>query len=824
MRKNLVRPLLIAGLAAAVLTSAVAQQQQPPPVIPGQAPASATPQQTPPAAPPAQAPSPVIPGQAPPSTTPQQAPPAATPPAAAPAQPPAADAVQAAPPATVPAQPPQPIAPPRGLDFEIPNGSLTDFIEIVAKRVGFNYILDPAVGAKGSVSLFTYGEVKPTDLMTLLQTILRVNSATMVKVGDLYRIIPINKISALPLDPMVNIDQKTLPEDERMVLDLIFLKYSTAKEIDSLIAPFLGEGAGHSTYEPANLLILQDNARNMKRTMKLIELFDSESFAGQRVKLFDVRYSRPTDLSKELDTVFKSYALSEKTSPVHFIPVDRINVLIAVAPNPGIFAKVQEWIDKLDIEVKAQAGEVSTYVYRLKYARAATTALAITALYTGNVNALIGLAAMAQSNQMGQNGGGGGGYGGMNFNGGFGGGGYGNGGGYGGGYGGGGYGGGYGGGGYNGGYGGGGYNGGYGGGGGYGNSGYGSGGTPSGMIPPISIPTPGNSIASPVAGPNTPDLTGAALGSAGNAFGPGGQRVPHVIPNPFDNTLLIQGTAQEYAQIINLLRQLDVPPRQVLIEMKVYELDLTGAFTEGLTAYLEQKGTNGTGLGRALNVAMSNGGLGLSLGTLVGASKEILGVLQAQETKGQARIISSPSIIATDSIPASMNVGTDVPVLTSQAVVGGVQSNGSNVFSNTVSSESTGITMSITAHVSPSGVVTMLIDQDVSAPQPSTTSGINSPSFSQRQFQTQITVQDGDTIAVGGAIQEQKNTTTTGVPFLIHIPLIGGLFGSKSTSVSRTELVVFITPKVLYDTNQLLDASEEIQDSLKHMKKMLKDQ
>jgi hypothetical protein len=56
------------------------------------------------------------------------------------------------------------------------------------------------------------------------------------------------------------------------------------------------------------------------------------------------------------------------------------------------------------------------------------------------------------------------------------------------------------------------------------------------MIPPISIANPGNSIAGPVAGPNTPDLTGAALGASGNAFGPGGQRVPHVIPNPFDNT------------------------------------------------------------------------------------------------------------------------------------------------------------------------------------------------------------------------------------------------------------------------------------------------
>jgi general secretion pathway protein D len=134
------------------------------------------------------------------------------------------------------------------------------------------------------------------------------------------------------------------------------------------------------------------------------------------------------------------------------------------------------------------------------------------------------------------------------------------------------------------------------------------------------------------------------------------------------------------------------------------------------------------------------------------------------------------------------------------------------------------MTMSITAHVSPSGVVTMLVNQDVSAPVSTSSSGIDSPSFSQRQFQTQVTVQDGDTIAIGGGIQEQKNDSTTGVPFLIHIPLIGGLFGSRSVSISRTELVVFITPKVLYDTNQLQDASEEIEDSLKHIKKMIKDQ
>src|ERR1035438_652986 len=76
----------------------------------------------------------------------------------------------------------------------------------------------------------------------------------------------------------------------------------------------------------------------------------------------------------------------------------------------------------------------------------------------------------------------------------------------------------------------------------------------------------------------------------------------------------------------------------------------------------------------------------------------------------------------------------------------------------------------------------------------------NSPSFSRRTFQTQLTVQDGDTVAIGGFIQDQSGSSTDGVPFLSRIPLIGGLFGAKASNKGRTELIVFLTPKVLFDT------------------------
>jgi general secretion pathway protein D len=247
--------------------------------------------------------------------------------------------------------------------------------------------------------------------------------------------------------------------------------------------------------------------------------------------------------------------------------------------------------------------------------------------------------------------------------------------------------------------------------------------------------------------------TGMYLGMAGAE--PSGGRIPHVVPNPFDNTLLIQATPQEWEQINGLLRQLDVPPRQVLIEAKIYEVDLTGAFSSGVQAYLERK--DGGPFSRVLSAA-SNGGLTLSAGALVLRNHELLGALAVAETNHQSRVISSPSIIATDSIAAVMNVGQDVPVLTSS----GVAVTGSSY--NSVSNRSTGTTLSIVARVNSSGVVTMVVDQDVSAATANETSDISSPAFSRRSFSTTLTVQDGETVALGGFIQETKVHDTTGIP------------------------------------------------------------
>ncbi|MGH9719011.1 MAG: type II secretion system secretin GspD [Bryobacteraceae bacterium] len=725
-----------------------------------------------------------------------------------PAQPPPQPAAQ---PAAGQPAPAQPAAPPTtaaaqpgvlgGLNFF--NVSLTTVIDILAQKLKLNYILDPRV--KGTVTINTYGDIKPVDVRQLLETILRMNGATLVQVGDLYRIVLVADAARLALSPTIG--GKDLPDDDRLSLNLVFLKFVTVAEMAKILEPFMGEGFKMVSYEPANLLLILDNARNMKRTMELIALFDNDTLASQRVRLFEVENGRPSDIVKELETIFRALSFSDKAGAVRFLPVDRINTIIAVSSNPGVFAEAEKWIKKLDIPAKATAGTVSNYVYRLKYGCAETLANAVMQLY-GPMFGWGGMGGMGMGMGMGGNcgmqsmtspgsyvptygaGGGAGGYGG-----------------------------------------------GYppygGGGGGYGYGGMGSpyggyrGYAPPMMSAPIPfMTTPGGTptAAAPgTAASPTADLTGQYLSGGGMQNYTG----PRVIPNPFDNTILVQASPQDWEQIRRLLDQLDVAPRQVLIEAKIYEVSLNGAFASGVRAFLQKRGSAEGANGKfplLVTGNSSSAGLALTAGLLVGQTRELLAFLTTQEDNRRSKVISAPAVIATDSIPASINVGSEVPTLTSQGL-SGAQLGGSSLFTNTVANRNTGVQLQITARVNPSGIVTLMINQEVSAPvAPSADSAIKSPSFSKRNVTTQVTVQDGDTIAIGGIIQETSTNSSSGVPILHRLPVIGAAFGAKSLSSERTELVVFMTPRVIYDTNQITEASEELKSRLKRLTKMIKDE
>jgi general secretion pathway protein D len=745
---------------------------------------------------------------------------------APPAQAPAAQtpAAQAPAPAPAPAAPAPQVS---AADLALQNAALGEVVDRLARQL--HYILVPPPGGLvGTVTINSYGETKSLDARNLLDMILRINGYAGQQEGEEYRVFKMVDAMHQPI-PIQQLAGHDIQEDDQIMLNLVFLKYITVDELSKVLDELKGENAKVLTYAPANLLFILDNRRNMKRLMDLIAQFDSDTFINQRVRTYELEHARPSDVQKDLEGVLKAISLDNKTVTVHFLPIDRINLLIAVAPNAGVFETIDEWITKFDIPATVAAGAVDTYVYSVRYGRNDCLAQALNQLFSPAIGAggmygsgyggpVAGAPVGAYNYGYGQ--GGSGAYAGSYGGGGA----YGSTGGMGGSYGGSTYGntnsfnptfGGSGG-----------CGGSSGMGGGVAGSAYGAYGQPAFGGYAAQTPLMG-AVPTTAAGQLAAGVAGAAGTAAGGAAATPQQPPVRIVALSFDNKLMIQADPQRYQSILKMLEQLDHPPRQILLDAKIYSIDLTDQFASGVAAYFQNKSAGlPSGIsGLAPYAALSGGAVTLTGGMMVSASRQLLGSLTLNENIGHVHILSEPSLIATDSIPATINVGTQVPVLTSQ-VGTPLQLGGTNAFTQNISGVSTGITLNVNARVNPSGVVTLIIDQENSSPTSGGSSSSGSqnltPSFSQQVVQTQITMQDGDTIAVGGLIGETTNSSVNGIPLLSRLPYIGALFGTKSYTHERTELILFMTPHVIYDSTDLLEASDELVAKVKKLQKYIK--
>lgn len=667
----------------------------------------------------------------------------ATPPAGqAPAQAPAPGAPQQAAPAA-----PQQAAPaaqsatvPIALHLE--NADLLQVIGIIASELHINYVVDPQV--KGTVNINTLGEVRREDLFPLLQLVLRINGATAVQTGSFYRIVPLENVQRLPIEPQFNASNQDLPADDRIVMNIIPLKYVSAVDMTKILTPFLSEGGHLFSQEAGNVLIITDSSQSMRRLMELVAQFDTEVFSNQRARLFPVKSSEATRVATELEDVFSAYGLSAGSSAIRFVPIERVNSILVVTGNPSVYPEVERWLQRLD--QPTSEGGVRTFVYKVENAKAEDLANVLSQLLLGRSIPTGGEA--------------------------------------------------------------------------------GAGG---GMLMPVSG---GNMlVGQPGAQPSVRPVVVApqGLAAATTPVTPAGGEAEEshirIVPDSINNQILIQATAQEYEDIKRTLAELDIVPRQVMIEAKVFEVDLTGALSAGVSAYLQNQGGDQMVAGdvRQLqaSVATGTGAVAASLGTLVGKTRELLLFLHAAESHGKAHVISAPSLLASDNIPANINVGTEIPILTSQALVSGAQAEGSSLFTNTIQNRDTGVLLTITPRINSSGLVNLQIQQEVSVPLAPASGGIQSPSIQKRSISTQAVVRDGETIALGGIIQESHTLSKNRIPLLGDIPYVGALFGNTSVSSQRTELIVLLTPTVIRNSFEAQRATNEFRDKLKDLKQLM---
>jgi general secretion pathway protein D len=207
---------------------------------------------------------------------------------------------------------------------------------------------------------------------------------------------------------------------------------------------------------------------------------------------------------------------------------------------------------------------------------------------------------------------------------------------------------------------------------------------------------------------------------------------------------------------------------------------------------------------------------------VIGQTRQLMDFLTATENRTRVKILSAPSVLATDNTNATIQVGEEVPVLTSTGAAGGVQVGGTTTFLNTIQNVDTGIILTVKPRITSTDLVSLEISQDVTSVVPPGASGIQSPSFSKRSIKTHAVVKDGEMIALGGLISDQVTTTANRIPLLGDIPYLGALFGSTSRTVQRTELFVLLSPRIIKTNQDALDTSKELRDKLKDLRLLFK--
>jgi general secretion pathway protein D len=200
------------------------------------------------------------------------------------------------------------------------------------------------------------------------------------------------------------------------------------------------------------------------------------------------------------------------------------------------------------------------------------------------------------------------------------------------------------------------------------------------------------------------------------------------------------------------------------------------------------------------------------------AGNEIRAVLQTFGTDGRAKVLAAPQIMVLDNEKAEIKVGDRISVQTSSQT--GITSTG---VVNSFQYLETGILLAVTPRINSGGMVTLEVNQEVSQPKANTggTATNPNPDVSTRNAKTSVAVASGESIVLGGLIRETNIRETSGVPLLSKIPILGALFGSQHFNRERTELVLIITPKIVSDTVQAREVTDELRRKLPTLEGMM---
>ncbi|NUO08587.1 MAG: type II secretion system secretin GspD [Candidatus Brocadia sp.] len=281
-----------------------------------------------------------------------------------------------------------------------------------------------------------------------------------------------------------------------------------------------------------------------------------------------------------------------------------------------------------------------------------------------------------------------------------------------------------------------------------------------------------------------------------------------IVADPKTNAIVIKALPVDYKAIKSIIEAIDATPQQVFIEALILEINLENRLDYGAEWSLDAGSLQLFGLGDLEKTARKP--------TLIFKKGNFELLMDILAVNSRVNILSAPHILVRDEQPASIQVGSEVPILT-----GSGQQTGTEVVFEQVQYRDTGIILTVTPHIAENDFITLDIKQEVSDAEETTTGVSDSPTFSTRQAETSLVIKSGHSISLGGIIQHRDEKSTSKIPLLGDIPFLGNLFKSTSITNRRIELMILITPHIANDAEEADSLSNAFQKKLKEIEPLM---
>ncbi len=615
-------------------------------------------------------------------------------------------------------------------------------VDTISRMTGYNFIYDDRV--RGRVTIVSPTEVTIDQAFAVFESVLKVKGFSLVLgPGDTYKILPIRDIKESSVDTIK--DDRPSPNRDRFVTRLVPLQFIDAEAITHTIKPLISKDASLVAYEPTNTIIVTDSESNIRRLLSILDALDVESYR-QELAVIKIEHADANTLAEQLSEIYGAEVASASGGSTAAQRRARsrrrtsTNANASTTSTPDASGAVGPTVRILPDE-RTNSLLVLASRQQLADIRGLVRKLDIEVRGEGRIQVYYLRHADAEelSETL--------------------------------------------------------------------NSLVGSGGGGGGGARSSSLPGSASNTAN-IRSSVTPLDDGIT-----------------VTADPATNALVIKASKEGYETLKQVIEKLDVSRPQVLVEALIVEVDVTDDLALGFDVayrlvngdvdFLIATGANvipGAGLAAAAASNLFNdpsdafadgdGNLGSPQAGLSGGS---IGIgMRADASDKDVNIVSAPHILTSDNEEAEIIIGDNIPIVTgrTEAATGG--DNLSQAVN--VERQDVGVTLRVTPQISEGDTLRLNIFQEITEVSPNPALGAAEDvgvALSNRKIENTVVVNDGETVAIGGLIDESYTETESGVPFLRDIPYLGWLFKTKTEALRKTNLLIFLTPHIIRNADDL---------------------